>query len=275
MSANKAGSARKPAWYKYGRRLPAPFKKAYRNYVYFRGYLSGLPFRVKGAPDGQPLPPSELMFKVAGTPDAKWFWQGGLRAQQSMISLLEKNSLDIRGFTSILDFGCGCGRVIRHLAFLEKTELFGTDYNADLIDWCQKNFKFASFATNQLEPPLSYEDGKFDFVYALSVFTHLSEELQIAWRNEVARVLKPKGYLLMTTHGEYYLSELSPAERARFHSGELVVKCSVAAGKNYCGAYHSLQYVQEKFGECFSVVAFEPKGATGNPFQDVYLLKKK
>jgi SAM-dependent methyltransferase len=215
-----------------------------------------------------------LMFKVAGTPNAKWFWQGGLLAKKSLIDILEQNGLDIKSFESILDFGCGCGRVIRHLDFLDKTNLFGTDYNIDLIRWCTLNLGFAFFTTNQLQPPLNYQDCKFDFVYAFSVFTHLPEELQVAWRDEIWRCLKPEGFFLMTTHGEHFLSELTTSQLKQFQAGDLVVKWSVAAGKNYCGAFHPFSYVKKKFGECFTIIDFKPKGAEGNPYQDVYLLKK-
>jgi ubiquinone/menaquinone biosynthesis C-methylase UbiE len=65
--------------------------------------------------------------------------------------------------------------------------------------------RFAQFEVNGLAPPLAYEANHFDFIYALSVFTHLPESLQTAWMSELARVLKPGGYLLMTTHRECYL----------------------------------------------------------------------
>jgi SAM-dependent methyltransferase len=151
--------------------------------------------------------------------------------------------------------------------------LWGTDYNASLIEWCRENLDFARFTVNALEPPLDYAEATFDFVYALSVFTHLPEELQLPWINELARVLRPGGYLLITTHGEHYLDHLSLAEQEGFLNGELVIQNRELAGSNVCGAFHPERYVRNSLAKNLSVVDFLPEGAKGNPFQDVYLLR--
>jgi SAM-dependent methyltransferase len=70
-----------------------------------------------------------------------------------------------------------------------------------LVEWCQKNLSFASFAQNPLQGKLEYSDRSFDFIYAWSVFTHLTEHQGIFWIDELRRVLRPGGYLYFTTHG--------------------------------------------------------------------------
>ena len=75
---------------------------------------------------------------------------------------------------AILDFGCGVGRVTRHFRSTCQAQLFGTDINESLINWCQQNLKFGQFQVNPLTGKLAYEDQQFDMIYALSVFTHLS-----------------------------------------------------------------------------------------------------
>jgi len=42
-------------------------------------------------------------------------------------------------------------------------------------------------------PPMSYEDNMFDFVYSISIFTHLPEDMQFAWLQELQRITKPGG----------------------------------------------------------------------------------
>ena len=48
---------------------------------------------------------------------------------------------------TMLDFGCGCGRILRWWASLKDScEIWGCDYNADLIAWCQRRLSyFAQF----------------------------------------------------------------------------------------------------------------------------------
>ena len=42
----------------------------------------------------------------------------------------------------------------------------------------------------------------FDLVVALSVFTHMTEPLQVCWMRELRRVLQPRGLLLLTVLGD-------------------------------------------------------------------------
>lgn len=239
-------------------------------WILFRNAL----YKLKGAPDNLPLPPSWLIYLAVGTPDIRWFLRGGVLAVESITSSLKKNGVDIGRFASILDFGCGCGRVIRHLQFLTDARLYGTDYNPELINWCERNLTRPEFKLNALSPPLQFEDEKFDFIYAISVFTHLPESLQLSWIDELWRVLRLGGYLLMTTHGEHYLSRLTPDQQKQFAAGKLVVTYENQAGANICGTFHPPLYVYDKLAKNFTVVDFIPKGFKGAPYQDTYLLRK-
>lgn len=233
----------------------------------------------RSQPGGQsaeepPIPPPHLIHFVTGSYDTSWFLKSGALAAQSIRDTLEKNGLQIENFSSILDFGCGVGRAIRYWNRLEKTAVYGTDYNPDLIEWCKKNLTFAHFQTNNLVGRLEYEDEQFDFIYALSVFTHLTEANQFFWIEELTRILQPGGYLLITTHGESCTSHLFTEGRELFNQGQLVVYGGEQEGTNVCAAFHPQRYVQEKLAKNLIVVDFIPAGALGNPPQDVYLLKK-
>jgi hypothetical protein len=93
--------------------------------------------------------------------------------------------------------------------------------------------------------------------------------------NELSRVLKPGGYILLSTHGESYSDRLNEGERRQFASGRLVVKNDVKApGTNMCAAYHPPEYVREELGRGLELVEHVPQGAKGNPHQDLYVLCK-
>lgn len=236
-----------------------------------RTLYRNLQFRIRGDLSKIPIPPAKLIMLVVGHSDIQEFMRGGSRAVETINAILTKNGIDINQFKTMLDFGCGCGRVLRHWHSLKKTAVFGTDYNPQLIEWCRQNLKFAAFGENQLLPPLVYESGSFDFLYALSVFTHLPEEAQQLWISELARVVKPGKYLLITTHGETYYNLLSASERADYDAGKLVVRYQDVAGTNMCSTFQSQENVRRTLAKGFEVVDFIPKVHQG---QDVYLLKK-
>jgi SAM-dependent methyltransferase len=231
--------------------------------------------RRRASPDQLPLPPARLIFLVAGSSDIAWFLRGGALAAESLSELLVKNGASIDKMDAILDFGCGCGRVLRHWRGLTQTRVSGSDYNRLLVQWCQENLSFADVRLNRLSPPLDFDDAQFDLVYAFSVFTHLTPNLQLDWIKELARVLKPGGYVVVSTHGDSYSHRLKPSERRLFDAGQLVVKDDLEApGHNTCAAYHPVAYVRDVLASGLEVVDFVPEGARGNPRQDMYLIRK-
>jgi SAM-dependent methyltransferase len=220
-------------------------------------------------PDGLPLPPRRLMVRVAMTADADWFLRTGRAAYDAIAAHVPLEEME-----SVLDFGCGCGRVTRWFADFDGA-VAGRDVSRPAIDWCRDNLAFASFEVNGLAPPLAFADGTFDLVYALSVFTHLTEELQLAWRDEVRRVLRPDGLFLLTTHGRSYAPRLDDGERSAFERGDVVVRWGDIPGTNLCSAYHPESYLRDRFAEGFAFLELEPEGARGNPTQDLVVLRKE
>ena len=219
--------------------------------------------------DGRPVPPRRLMVRVAGTADGDWFLRSGRAAYDAIAA-----HVPIAELGSVLDFGCGCGRVTRYWDDFDG-EVAGSDLDGGAIEWCRANLGFARFERNALAPPLAFDRESFDLVYALSVFTHLTEELQLSWRDELLRVLRPGGLLLLTTHGRSYAPRLDPDERARFERGELVVRWSDVPGTNLCSAYHPESYLRETFAQGFAFLELDPEGARGNPTQDLVVLRKE
>ena len=215
--------------------------------------------RLKGAPDGLPLPPGHLMSLVQGTPNVREFLTDGRGTAQAVLDVLHGSGIDIDSSMRVLDFGCGCGRVIRHLHAMTGARFNGSDYNPQLIEWCQRNLRFGQFDVNGAAPPLAYESGQFDVVYALSVFTHFPEDLQSLWMAELSRILKPGGHLLMTTQGESFLPYMSEEERGKFRSGRLVVREQGVVGGNPFVAIHPPEYVKTHLPSDLSLVSFVPE----------------
>jgi SAM-dependent methyltransferase len=215
------------------------------------------------------LPPARLRVRVAGTADPRWFVESGRRTAAVVAEALERHRAQGGG---LLDFGCGCGRVIRH--WRGRDDVHGSDRDAEAIRWCREHLPFARFELHGNAPPLPYEDERFGAVTAISVFTHLPEDAHAPWRDELRRVLAPGGLLVLTTHGDGYADRLSGDEQARFEAGELVVRRPGAAGTNLCTAFHPLDYVRAVLAEGFELLELRPEGAEGTPVQDLVVLRK-
>lgn len=225
--------------------------------------------------DGFPLPPARLRTQIGPLhADADFFLRSGRHNADLLRELLREQGSSVEGLEALLDWGCGCGRVIRHWAGLTGTRLFGCDIDAKMVAWCNENLHFAQATVNELEPPLPYDAEAFDLVYAFSVMTHLSAELQRSWMSELLRVLRPGGYLLFSTLGEYYASRnrLTALERESFARGELVVLYERSAGTSLCSAYHPPEYVRRELAPNFEHVAFRAAADDGR--HDIHLLRK-
>jgi SAM-dependent methyltransferase len=225
------------------------------------------------ADEALPVPPAKLRIRVAGTADLDWFLQSGRLAEEALRQSLGRTGTRLEDLASILDFGCGCGRVTRRLAGLPG-EVRGSDFDGGAVAWCRENLRFGSFTQNGLEPPLPVPDAGVDLVYAFSVLTHLPVPVQHAWFEELTRILGPGGLLLVSTHGERYLERLDAAEQEAFRRGEVVVRFEEVAGTNLCTTFHPPAYVRERLGANLELVEEVPEGARGNPHQDLFLFRK-
>ncbi len=222
------------------------------------------------ADDGLPLPPARMRAQVGPLhADARFFLESGKHNADLIRSLVPLDEV-----RALLDWGCGCGRVLRHWAGLHDTHIHGCDINPRMIDWCNERLPFVEGKVNKLYPPLPYEDDSFGLLYAFSVMTHLSEELQREWIAECRRVLRPGGYFLFSTLGEFFVSRdrLTPDERRSFERGRLVVLYERSAGFSLCSAYHPAEYVQAELARGFEVVSFRPAADDGR--HDIHLLRK-
>jgi SAM-dependent methyltransferase len=99
-------------------------------------------FRGQSAPDDLPMPPPKLIYLVTGQFDAEAFYQNGVIGAKCIQGVLNRHGLELSSFDKMLDFGCGCGRVLRHWRTLAGPEVYGIDYNPALIDWCRENLSF-------------------------------------------------------------------------------------------------------------------------------------
>lgn len=98
----------------------------------------------------------------------------------------------------ILDVGCGNGRLYQMFANLS-TDYTGMDQSEELLAKAQEKFPGAHFVVGNMAETFPFENESFDSLYCIAAFHHLpTEELRIHALQEMKRVLKPGGKVIMT-----------------------------------------------------------------------------
>jgi len=119
---------------------------------------------------------------------------------------------------TVLDFGCGYGRIARLMYyFVPESQFFGVDPWDRSIELCRaaglsKNF----FVSDYLPESLPVGEARFDLGYAFSVFTHLSERATRSALKVLRSYVKPDGMLAITIRPiEYWNVDVgtTPAEK--------------------------------------------------------------
>jgi SAM-dependent methyltransferase len=227
--------------------------------------------------DELPLPPEALRVRVGYWPDPDHFLGVGRKIFWDVKRLLSLVDRPIESFQAILDFGCGCGRVLRHLRSLgHRPELHGADLDREGIAWCREHLgSFAAFALSGDDPPLPYADARFDLVLAVSVFSHLPAARQFAWLAELRRVLRPGGFLVASVHGESQLAPEHADKRETLRrEGFLYMTGGSTSGlpDYYQTAFHTPDYLRREWARYFEVVQFLERGV--NNQQDALVCRR-
>ncbi len=220
------------------------------------------------------LPPPGLVYDACGHTNWRIYYQIG-REHAEYISTLIKENIDKQSIC-IGEWGCGPARLLRHMPdfFSDRSVvLYGFDYNPQTIEWCNNNIFTINFLRNSIVPPLPCESNSFDCIYCLSVFTHLSGDMHFQWIDELSRVVKPNGLVILTTHGDSSRANLLSNEIQLYDRGKLVVRNKVREGKRLFVAYHPPSFVRNKLLRKLEVVSHFSGPNTGSLIQDVWIVK--
>ena len=227
-----------------------------------------------------PPPPKHMQVRVVGS-YVPGFIESGFSICEDLDAVLAVAGRSLGDFETILDWGCGCGRTTRALKTLHPdARVYGADIDAEAIRWLQKKYepRYGTFRLAPHEPPLPFDDGFFDFVAGISVFTHLPEDLQFRWLEELRRITRPGGLLIMTTSGQKNWSNLPEAQRRiveekGFYYLDGDYGQSIALPAFYQNAFHSTDYIRREWSRFFDVLDVQP--ARLQTFQDMTLLRRR
>jgi SAM-dependent methyltransferase len=165
----------------------------------------------------------------------------------------------------VLDFGCGAGRVLRQFATeAANGEFMGCDIDAPSIDWAAAHLSPPfRFFTNGLTPPVALDADSLDLIWAMSVFTHISDTWA-EWLVELHRLLAPGGMLVASFLGEGIWDALIGSP---YREDEVGMAVSRKWDGPAAWVFHSEWWLREHWGRGFEVQRIDrpPRGSNGQP----------
>lgn len=144
----------------------------------------------------------DAFMQIAHAKNEKEFEEMGIKDVNIIINKIKLYS-DITKIDSILDVGCGIGRMAKEFAKLKITKrIVGVDVSPKMIskakDYCQGlNMEFYANSGHDLS---QFKDDEFDFVYSYIVFQHCPRKTTEEYLPEIVRVLK-KGSIAFMQFG--------------------------------------------------------------------------
>ena len=230
--------------------------------------------------------PNDFMFDHASAEEVASY---GERAGNVVANIEDSLAAGGRTYDDVerwLDFGCGYGRVIRFLVdHVPAHRIWASDVIHEGVDFCASEFGVhplysrADLEALELEP--------FDFVYAISVLSHLSERNSRAMLRLLGDAIPARGIAMFTTHGDRALENpgLYGAEygerreeiaRAVAAHGMTFLPYGFGSGDDYGMAWHAREWVEktvaELHGGAVRLIHFVPHGLDDH--QDVFTFQR-
>ena len=203
------------------------------------------------------------------------YYSSGHETANWLMALYEKHTG--RKPISVLDWGCGPGRVVRHIpqVLSSASLIYGADFNSQTIAWCRKHIPDVTFVKNNLDPPINMDNSRCQLIYAISVFTHLSAPRHTLWLKELYRILEPAGILIFTSQGVIFKKILSTNELRRFDRGEIIIRETNEEGRRTFSTFHPPSYIRSLLKDFDLLEFIEGGDKDGQLEQDVWIVQKK
>ncbi len=245
------------------------------NYAYSLFKYAGKNIKYREQHPDFGFPPNYYLYETYKLDFKEYKEDGEVTAQE----IVEWTSKYIPAPLKILEWGCGVGRIIRHLPNLvdKDSKIFGVDINAAMIQWNAANISNVHFQQIDYCPPTSFNNNQFDLVFALSVFTHIEIEFQSGWLAEMHRIMSDKGIFLFTTHGKKYEINLGAREKETLHNQGALTIDYQKKGHRMMSTYNSYQHFKIAVERYFDVLEYycgmeHPEKLGG---QDVWIVRKR
>ena len=193
--------------------------------------------------------------------------------------IIDWTSKYIAGDLKILEWGCGVGRIIRHIPNLidKNLTVVGIDINEEMINWNSANIPNIYFKKIDYNPPTTFENNNFNLVYALSVFTHIEYKFHANWLAEIYRIISDNGIFLFTTHGNKFEVNLDTNEKELLYKDGALTMDYKQKGHRMMTTYNNYESFKIVVENYFEILAYYngaeyPEKVGG---QDLWIVRKR
>ena len=205
-----------------------------------------------------PLPPVPLMLRVgANRTDTEADYLRVGEIERGAVLARIPSDWDLAS-CRVLDFGCGAGSALRHFGpeIARGMELWGCDIHGPSVAWVRHNLPGVHVFENEETPSLDIEDGYFDVVYSVSVFTHITEHWA-DWLLELHRVLRPNGLLIASLLGRTMYERLLGKPYHEGAVGMEVVGPDAPWDDGGPMVFHSPSWIERHWARAFEILSLE------------------
>lgn len=224
---------------------------------------------------GLPMPPLRWMHETYRC-DLKRYWEDGRTTSEELIAHVRPYLDPMPGGWNVLDWGCGTGRITRHLTHIpEAGSVTGADVHAGMIRWNQQHLSGIRFIHLPDMPPMPLPSGHFHVIIGISVLTHIPTNMQRGWLDEMYRLLQPGGIFLFTTHGSAFDRLMDRTEREELRTTGCITQSYPKAGHRMMTTLHDARTLSTWLWGSFEILSLiegrsDPCAAGG---QDLWILR--
>lgn len=203
--------------------------------------------RVRGARklDGVPgrVHFNDFMLRSSQPEDVRHYLQGAMNVVDILQGALKICDKSISSVSSCLEIGSGYGRIIRHISRMTPpTNIYACDVIEEGARFCAGEFGVNFIPCTSLSD--ASNAGRFEFIYLISVFSHLdSTSIAELW-SQIAKMLKPGGVAVFTTQGKVSAGQV---EKYGAHwAAEKAVICEAISNTGYY--YEKYKWYKDNIG---------------------------
>lgn len=135
----------------------------------------------------------------------------GAKVVSDVLSFIDKPASTLKNCT-ILDYGCGTGRMTTILSFLF-LEAYGFDPNKECIEMAKSDIKKVDFPCSNLRFSVDVPEGAYDYTCSVSVLEHLNEKDFLVAMTNIAKLTRIGAVLWYSPtknpHMKHFLDDIS------------------------------------------------------------------